>query len=221
MAVLRGRGYRLDPASPLATAEWLVIGDAQGEAKGARIMAALALDEADITRWLPHRLEARHALTWNEAEARVEARLERRLGAIVLARVPDPSPDPDAVSALLLDQVRRSGLGLLPLGRGQGAARTRAMPGWRRSRKRPCWTGWTNGSGRCWREGATFPSRRASCTMRWLNRLDWNERQTLDRLAPAGIARQPEPATPSITRTRAARPWNCGCRHCSGWTGIP
>jgi ATP-dependent helicase HrpB len=126
MAVLRGRGYRLDPASPLATAEWLVIGDAQGEAKGARIMAALALDEADITRWLPHRLEARHALTWNEAEARVEARLERRLGAIVLARVPDPSPDPDAVAALLLDQVRRSGLGLLPLGRGQGAARTRA-----------------------------------------------------------------------------------------------
>jgi ATP-dependent helicase HrpB len=97
-----------------------VIGDAQGEAKGARIMAALALDEADITRWLPHRLEARHALTWNEAEARVEARLERRLGAIVLARVPDPSPDPDAVSALLLDQVRRSGLGLLPLGEGPG-----------------------------------------------------------------------------------------------------
>jgi ATP-dependent helicase HrpB len=26
-----GRGYRLDPASPLATARWLVIGDAQGK----------------------------------------------------------------------------------------------------------------------------------------------------------------------------------------------
>jgi ATP-dependent helicase HrpB len=43
-----GRGYRLDPASPLVTARWLVIGDAQGEAKGARIMAGLALDDEDV-----------------------------------------------------------------------------------------------------------------------------------------------------------------------------
>ena len=49
-----------------------------------------------------------------------------RLGAIVLARVPDPSPDPDAVAALLLDQVRRSGLGLLPLGGGARALLERA-----------------------------------------------------------------------------------------------
>jgi len=35
-----GRGYSLDPASPLARAEWLAIGEAQGQAKGARIMAA-------------------------------------------------------------------------------------------------------------------------------------------------------------------------------------
>src|SRR5687767_4643885 len=50
-----GRGFRLDPASPLARAEWLAIGDAQGEAKGARIMAAAALDLADIERWLGER----------------------------------------------------------------------------------------------------------------------------------------------------------------------
>jgi ATP-dependent helicase HrpB len=111
-----GRGYRLDPASSLVRAPWLVIGDAQGEAKGARITSALALEEADVTRHLAHRIESRHALTWNAAERRVEARLERRLGAVVLARVPDPSPDPAAVEALLLERLRAEGLGLLPLG---------------------------------------------------------------------------------------------------------
>nr|WP_221214496.1 ATP-dependent helicase HrpB [Novosphingobium hassiacum] len=111
-----GRGYRLDPASPLATAKWLVIGDAQGEAKGARITAAVALDEADVVRHLSHRIEERHSLSWNAGEGRVEARLERRLGAIVLARVPDPKPDPDAVAALLMAQVREAGLSSLPLG---------------------------------------------------------------------------------------------------------
>ncbi|MCA1662307.1 MAG: ATP-dependent helicase HrpB [Novosphingobium sp.] len=95
-----GRGFRLDPASPLARAEWLAIGDAHGEARGARILAAAALESADIERWLGERIERRADLRWNAAEQRVEARLERRLGAIVLASTPDPDPDPAAVAAL-------------------------------------------------------------------------------------------------------------------------
>ncbi len=43
-----GRGLRLDPASPLARAEWLAVGEAQGQAKGARITGALALSEAEV-----------------------------------------------------------------------------------------------------------------------------------------------------------------------------
>lgn len=111
-----GRGYRLDPTSPLASAKWLVIGDAQGEAKAARITAAMAMDEADVLRYLAHRIEERRSLTWNPGEGRVEARLERRLGAIVLARVPDPKPDPKSVAAVLIAQVREAGLSSLPLG---------------------------------------------------------------------------------------------------------
>ncbi|MGN6500658.1 MAG: ATP-dependent helicase HrpB, partial [Tsuneonella sp.] len=97
-----GRGYLLDPASPLARAEWLAIGDAQGQAKGARITAALALETADVERWLAHRIERRSVLSWTSE--RVEARLERRLGAITLASGPDPSPEGEAVAALLVDK---------------------------------------------------------------------------------------------------------------------
>jgi ATP-dependent helicase HrpB len=97
-----GRGYVLDPASPLARAEWLAIGDAQGQAKGARITAALALETADVEHWLAHRIERRSVLSWTGE--RVEARLERRLGAITLASGPDPSPDGEAVAVLLVDK---------------------------------------------------------------------------------------------------------------------
>jgi ATP-dependent helicase HrpB len=110
-----GRGLRLDPASPLARAEWLAVGDAQGEAKGARITGALALDESAILRWLRARIERRPALRWIAAERRVEALLEQRLGAIVVSRGPDPAPDPAALAAFLAERVRAEGLDLLPL----------------------------------------------------------------------------------------------------------
>lgn len=112
-----GRGYMLDPASPLASREWLVIGDAQGQAKGARILSGASLESGEVEQWLGDRVERRSVLRWNEVEARVEARLERRLGAITLASGPDPSPDSAAVSAFLIDRVREKGLELVPFGK--------------------------------------------------------------------------------------------------------
>lgn len=181
-----GRGYRLDAASSLATARWLVVGDAQGEARGARITAAIALDDDMIAKCLAHRIEERHSLAWNPAEDRVEARLERRLGAIVLARVPDPKPEPQAVTALLLDVVRENGIGALPLGEAAKALIVRAgyagiealaepvllqtLEEW----LAPLLTG---------RRDLAINAGKLHEAL--LNRLDWNERQALDRLAPA------------------------------------
>src|SRR5690606_3291844 len=39
-----GRGFRLDPASPLARSEWLAVAETQGMASGARILSAAAID---------------------------------------------------------------------------------------------------------------------------------------------------------------------------------
>lgn len=121
-----GRGLRLDPASPLARAEWLAVGEAQGEAKGARITGAIALDEADVVKWLGHRLERRSSLRWVADERRVEALLETRLGAITLSRGSDPQPDEGAVRAFILRQVADQGLKILPLPPASQALLTRA-----------------------------------------------------------------------------------------------
>jgi ATP-dependent helicase HrpB len=109
-----GRGLRLDITSPLARAEYLAVGEAQGEARGARITGAIALTEAEVMRWLSHRIERRSALRWLDSERRVEALLEQRMGAIVLARGPDPAPDRAAMAALICAKLRDAGLDLLP-----------------------------------------------------------------------------------------------------------
>ncbi|MDE2303674.1 MAG: ATP-dependent helicase HrpB, partial [Sphingomonadales bacterium] len=121
-----GRGLRLDPASPLARAPFLAVGEAQGEARGARITGAIALTEGEVLRWLGPRIAQRARLRWHEGERRIEALVEQRLGALVLALGPDPAPDRAAILALATDALRRSGLSLLPLGEGSRALLARA-----------------------------------------------------------------------------------------------
>jgi ATP-dependent helicase HrpB len=96
-----GRGFQLDPASPLARAEWIVIADAQGQAKGARITAGLEIDPILLDRELGDLIETGSACNWNEREGRVEARLEKRLGAITISSGPDPRPDPVRLADML------------------------------------------------------------------------------------------------------------------------
>ncbi len=121
-----GRGLRLDPASPLARAEWLAVGDAQGEAKGARITGAIALTEAEVQRWLAHRIERKSVLRWIADERRVEALVESRLGAIGMARGSDPSPDHGAIRSFLVERIRAEGLELVPFGKAGLALLKRA-----------------------------------------------------------------------------------------------
>ena len=126
-----GRGLRLDPASPLARAEYLAVGEAQGEAKGARITGGIALTEAEVLRHLGHRIERRPTLRWVADEARVEALLEQRLGAITFARGSDPAPDPAAIAAFLCERIRAEGQGgkglaLVPFGGASRSLLTRA-----------------------------------------------------------------------------------------------
>ena len=109
-----GRGYRLDPASPLARSEWIVIGDAQGHAQGARITSGADLSASAIEAHLAHLIEDRRTIRWNDRENRVEARIERRLGAITMKRAPDPDPDDEEVARVLVEAAKGRLANMLP-----------------------------------------------------------------------------------------------------------
>ena len=168
----------LDPASPLARSDWLAIGDAQGAAKGARITAALPLETSDVERWLSDRIERRSVLNWTGE--RVEARLERRIGAITLATGPDPSPDAEAIADLLAEKALENLSTIVPpefLARGRYAgidALTEAnLRGTVDQWLRPLLGGRRD-----------LGMARGKVIDSLLGLLDWDTRQRLDRLAP-------------------------------------
>ena len=121
-----GRGFRLDPASPLARSEWLAVGEVAGAASGARILSAAAIEERDVLDLFADRIETRHDGAFDPATGSVTPTRSRRVGAIRLTSGPDPAPDQDAIEQALLDGVREHGLDLLPWDDGALQLRHRA-----------------------------------------------------------------------------------------------
>jgi ATP-dependent helicase HrpB len=109
-----GRGFRLDPTSELASAQWLAVGEVAGHASGARILSAAVLDEEAVLGLFTGRIETRHDGEFDPATGSVTPTRSRRLGAIRLSSGPDPSPDAAAVEQALLEGVREHGLAMLP-----------------------------------------------------------------------------------------------------------
>ncbi|HEX3424066.1 MAG TPA: ATP-dependent helicase HrpB [Sphingomicrobium sp.] len=109
-----GRGFRLDPSSPLARSEWLAIGEVAGHASGARILSAAMIDERDVLDLFGKLVETRHDGAFDPVTGSVTPTRSRRLGAIRLSSGPDPAPDQDAIEEALINGVREHGIDLLP-----------------------------------------------------------------------------------------------------------
>lgn len=125
-ASIGGRGFRLDPAAPLARAQWLAVAEAQGAAAGARILSAAAIDESDVLALFADRIETRRAVRFDPATRGVQAVRERRLGAIRLATGPDDGADPAAVADALVEGVRAHGPAIIDWPEATQALRARA-----------------------------------------------------------------------------------------------
>jgi ATP-dependent helicase HrpB len=109
-----GRGFRLDPASPLASNSWIAVGEVAGHASGARILSAAAIEEQAVLELFAERIEVGHDGEFDPTTGGVTPLRSRCLGAVRLTSGPDPSPDQSAIEQALLDGVLEHGLKLLP-----------------------------------------------------------------------------------------------------------
>lgn len=125
-ASVGGRGFRLDPLSSLARAEWLAVAETQGLAAGARILSAATIDWAVLEALFVGQIETRRHVTFDPATGSVMAERERRLGALRLSGGPDSAATSAEIAAALVDGVRAHGLALLPWGEAAEALRHRA-----------------------------------------------------------------------------------------------
>ncbi len=121
-----GRGFRLDPTSPLAREEWLAVAEIQGAAQGARILSAAPIDFATIESLFGNRIESGAHVIFDPATGGVRTTQGKWLGAIQLAKGQDAKADPQAIATALVEGVRLHGLNLLPWSENARSLRRRA-----------------------------------------------------------------------------------------------
>ncbi|WP_114007650.1 ATP-dependent helicase HrpB [Cohaesibacter intestini] len=109
-----GRGGVLDPEDPLNTEMFLVVADLQGAAGNARITLAAPIDRKTVVDNFADLITQEEAVTYDRQTGTVSAKLETRLGRIVLAEKRLKQPSPDAISAALIAAIRKEGLRVLP-----------------------------------------------------------------------------------------------------------
>jgi len=192
-----GQGAYLPEQDPLAGADFLAIADLDGQAPDARIWLAAPLTQAELELALGDRIRTDDEVMFEPATRSVQARRRRRLGALVLGDAPLTKPNPEAVTAALIDGIRQTGLSVLPWSAAAENLRQRIGFAARLDGPAGGWPAVDDASLAAtladWLAPALDGKRSladlASLDLASLlrNRLDWTQQQTLDRLAPSHI----------------------------------
>lgn len=188
-----GRGAVLPREDALASCDWLVVAQLDGEAREARIRLAAELDIESLVQALPELCRETTCVHWDARELAVKAVRRRLLGELVIEERALAAPPAEAVCAALIEGLRQAGPTCLPwtdtLRRWQARlAFVRARQpdaGWPALDDESLMAGledwfppWSAGLSRL----AHLARLDLSSALR--ERLDWAQRQALERLAP-------------------------------------
>jgi len=109
-----GKGAKLDPSDGLAGQRLLVAADLDGDAREAKIRAALAITEGAVRALFEDQITWVETCVWDKRTRRVQAKRQERLGALVLAdQVWRDAPE-GALVAAALEGIRELGLTFAP-----------------------------------------------------------------------------------------------------------
>jgi ATP-dependent helicase HrpB len=120
-----GRAGTVDATHPLAAAAYLVVAELQGRAAAARIVLAVATDEAELMAFASDRIESVDEIVFDAAAGAAKARRVRRLDALVLASESRPVGANEDVSAVLAQGIAERGVDTLPWSKAQFQLRNR------------------------------------------------------------------------------------------------
>ena len=109
-----GINARIDQSDPLASSPFLACAELDGEGGEARILLAAPADADALEELFADSLSDCTVTRWDRRTDSVAAVRRRMLGHVVLRERPDPSPDPGAVAAALMEGVRAKGAANLP-----------------------------------------------------------------------------------------------------------
>ncbi|MEU5382610.1 ATP-dependent helicase HrpB [Kitasatospora cineracea] len=110
-----GTAAQLPAGTRLPAGGWLAVAvaDRPAGSPSARVLRAVAVDEATARRAAGPLLTAREEVHWSARQREVTSRRVEALGAIELAAAPLAAPDPALLRAALLDGLEREGVSAL------------------------------------------------------------------------------------------------------------
>jgi len=109
-----GGGAMLDPSDPLAAQDFLAVADLDGASREARIYLAASVTQAELEDAFAADIVDADDVAWDSREQIVQARRQKRLGALILEDKPFTKADPSLMQAAMLTGVRDMGLDVLP-----------------------------------------------------------------------------------------------------------
>ncbi len=108
-----GAGAFIQPQT-LEQEEWLAVAALDGSSRESRILLAAPLEGAELLEHFGSQIEREAIVEWDPTARAVVSRRLERLGAVILLDSPLRDPDPEALRQVLLEAIRREGLGVLP-----------------------------------------------------------------------------------------------------------
>ncbi|HET8790315.1 MAG TPA: ATP-dependent helicase HrpB, partial [Modicisalibacter sp.] len=191
---LTGGGLALlDMQQALAHRDYLVAVELDGEAQGARIFRAASIEASTLLALYPRAQEWQPRLIWDDESGRLHGEDVRALGELILERRALKRLPQGALRQALLDAVQRRGR----LAFDEEAEQLRARVALLQHEQGGAWPDWSDAAlmndleawlgpyiddARCLADIDRLPLARLL-----LDRLDWPQRQLLERLAPTHI----------------------------------
>jgi len=119
-----GRGATLSEGDPLSTHEFIVAAHLDG-AREARIFLAAGVHREQLLQYHGDLVCTKPLVQWDDRNACVQARVQQRIGEVVIDDAAIQDVDPDAIAAALLQGIRLRGIACLPWNDAAQALRAR------------------------------------------------------------------------------------------------
>lgn len=188
-----GRGGILPNEDSLASEAYIAVAELDGQAREAKIYLAAPVARATLETHFADQISEGTEVFWDTQSDAVQARWQRRIGALVLdEKATHDEADPDAIATAMIEGIRKIGLHCLPWDKASEGLRERlsflhrvdgdhwpdmsddGLLGSLEDWIAPYLTGIT-------KRGQL---KQINLSEALLAGIDWNQRQELDRLAP-------------------------------------
>ncbi|MDQ2890141.1 MAG: ATP-dependent helicase HrpB [Gemmatimonadota bacterium] len=197
----------------LSACEFIVAANLDGDARSGRLFLGAALTRCEIEQYFADQIETTNVVQWDNRARVVRCVARSHIGAIVLKEASVTTADPEVVSTVLLDAIRREGVATLPW--SDDALGTRRRIAFMRAQEAE----WPDVSDHALEQrleawlgplviGVTsVEGLRVHLDRALLSVLDWRQREALERLAPSHYVAPTgtrvridytDPASPSI-----------------------